>query len=160
MQTTITADNIETIRPQLPPDQARELETGCVTWQVEHDTGSGRMTTWPNDRAALWLGGDSIWGDWDGSRLVTGDAGELPVAYDADGREIAWYSDLQRLRSAGWRNHQIAARCGLTTHTVDTWFMAGANGREPNPSARRLIHLAAMSTVCDGLVAGNIIQIK
>jgi hypothetical protein len=103
------------------------------------------MTTWPNGRAALCLGGDSIWGDWDGRYLVTGDPGEDPIAYDVDGREVAWFTHLRRLRAAGWTNRQIAEHCGITTHGVDQWFMAGDAGRTPGAAAQKLLAQAVAS---------------
>jgi len=64
----VTRDNMERIRCELPSDQGKKLESGCVTWRIIYQPANqvGHVTVWSTvDRAALWLGGDSIWGDYD-----------------------------------------------------------------------------------------------
>jgi hypothetical protein len=84
----VTADNLEIIAELgAGCDQMCELETGCVTWGIKYEGGQrGQMTVWPNGRAALYLGGDSIWGDWsEESQTMVSDDGET---YDDDGERI------------------------------------------------------------------------
>ena len=43
------------------------------------------MTRWPSGRGAVAHGGDSLWGDWHGDRLLV-DC-EPDIYFDADGHE-------------------------------------------------------------------------
>ena len=81
---TVTAQNIDEVREELPCDQAAELEIGCETWGFAHSCGRGQITVWPNGRAAIEHGGDSVWADWDGNALT---ADDNDAAYDANGGE-------------------------------------------------------------------------
>lgn len=95
---TITAENIEQMKDQLPGDQARELAIGCRTWGVTY-AGScrGQITVWPNGRGAVCLGGDSVWGDWGNNAqlLYTEDYDESgrSIAYTTDGEQVALDAD-------------------------------------------------------------------
>lgn len=74
--TIVTADNIDVARESCQAiDQRKELIVGCRTW----DTTTGSMTVWPNGRAAVCFGGDSVWGDWDDKSrtLKTDDGGVI-----------------------------------------------------------------------------------
>jgi hypothetical protein len=83
---TITEDNLDAARELLPRDQAREVVVGCKTWAVYYGSQRGQMTVWPSGRAAICLGGDSEWGDWDfQAGMLTTEAG---VRYDDDGNEV------------------------------------------------------------------------
>jgi hypothetical protein len=86
-RTEITAENIDAAREALPRDQAAQLAVGCVTWGVLYEPGQqrGQVTVWPDaDRAAVALGGDSIWCSVQGGRYVAEDG----TTFDAAGREI------------------------------------------------------------------------
>lgn len=68
--TTVTEENIESLREQLPGDQARELQVGCITWKFDYVASNiegiiGVMTIWPCGRGAIEFGGGSLWGEWD-----------------------------------------------------------------------------------------------
>lgn len=87
-ETTVTAENIEQVREMCTAcDQAKALEPGCITWGFTGEGGQrGQMTTWPNGRAAIALGGDSLWGDYDPSNeLMQVDDG---CHYNRHGEEV------------------------------------------------------------------------
>lgn len=65
-RTRVTHENIEDVMCEMSTiDQREQLEVGCVTWGITYEGDQrGQMTVWPNGRAAIALGGDSIWGDW------------------------------------------------------------------------------------------------
>ncbi len=92
----VTEDNIEQVREEISSlDQREKLEVGCETWAVFY-TGRqrGQMTVWPDKGlAALDLGGNSIWGDWDSNarNLITEDEDEngFKIVYDENGEHIA-----------------------------------------------------------------------
>ncbi|NUB25745.1 hypothetical protein GAY30_12705 [Azospirillum brasilense] len=86
--TTVTAENIETVRELLPCDHAAEIEVGCETWGITYGGGQrGQITVWPEQkRAAGCYRGDSDWGDWsEESRTITLEDGRV---IDADGEEV------------------------------------------------------------------------
>jgi hypothetical protein len=82
----VTAENIELYREILPRDQARELEVGCRTWPITYGSQRGQMTVWPSGRGAVWHGGDSVWGEWDGHGILTAD--DTSTRYDDNGEEV------------------------------------------------------------------------
>jgi hypothetical protein len=85
----ITVDNMQDIKGMMAAcDQATEVYPGCVTWGIIYDGGQrGQMTIYPKTgRAALCLGGDSIWGDWSGGCLHA-DSGE--EIWTSDGELVA-----------------------------------------------------------------------
>jgi hypothetical protein len=85
----VTPDNLEKIRGTLPIDQRDDLKIGCIVthWdpgEVEINgpdgqwNGEGITTTiWPDeDRGAWCYGGNSFWGDVNGT-VLNGDDGDL-----------------------------------------------------------------------------------
>lgn len=80
---TVTEENIESLREQLPGDQGRELQVGCITWQFDYVASNidgiiGVMTVWPCGRGAIEFGADSFWGEWDyQDEELTTDAGDM-----------------------------------------------------------------------------------
>lgn len=81
--TRVTSDNIDALRDSMAVDQAGELAVGCKTWPIHVDGQRGQMTVWPNGRAAVALGADSIWGEWEDGRLIA-DSGD-GAWFDASG---------------------------------------------------------------------------
>lgn len=97
---TVTAENIAEIKQSISCDQAYELEVGCETWGILYQPGNqrGQITVWPNERAAICLGGDSSWGDWMPNQQIiilddTDDEG-AQIVYDADGNESAYINGI------------------------------------------------------------------
>lgn len=91
----VTAENIEAVRDDMTAnDQKAEIEPGCETWGIKYDGGQrGQITVWPhNRRAAICLGGDSIYGDWDSNvrTIHTDDEDENgnKIVYGEDGAQI------------------------------------------------------------------------
>lgn len=99
--TTITADNLETVRETLPNDLCEYAVIGAQTWGVSPDQGAlgyGTMLIVPDPvqpggwRGAICLGGNSSWGDWSPTEQTltldeTNDNGD-PIVYDADGAQV------------------------------------------------------------------------
>lgn len=88
--TIVTADNIEQVREEVVAlDQREELVVGCETWPVWYQGGQrGQMTVYPYGRAAIYLGGNSMWGDWDANaRTLHLDDGSGEV-YDETGTRV------------------------------------------------------------------------
>ena len=66
-------------------DQRDALTVGASTWAITYAGGQrGQMSEWPDGRGAIYLGGPSEWGDWEGDELVT-ESGER---YTRDGSRI------------------------------------------------------------------------
>lgn len=92
----VTAENIDTVREEVTAlDQCKNLEVGCETWSITYQPGNqgGWITVWPHKgRAAICLGGDSIWGKWDANArtIITDDEDEngFPVVYDEEGEIV------------------------------------------------------------------------
>ena len=89
----VMKDNIDRVREYLPGDQAEEIEPGCETWSIIYQPGnqSGQVTIWPEvGRAALYRGGDSIWGDYDPQTNTMRADDDNESVYDlTNGDEIA-----------------------------------------------------------------------
>lgn len=92
VEITVTGANIDEVRASIVAlDQKREVNIGNVisSWRVDIlGIGSGCMTVWHDlDRAGLCIGGDSIYGDWDGpDRTLTTEDG---IVYDDLGQEVS-----------------------------------------------------------------------
>lgn len=94
-RTEVTAANLQSVADNLPAlDQAESLAVGCVTWGIFYEPWRqrGQITTWPNGRAAIMLGADSEWGDWDEkSSTLTLDALDPAndlIMYNAQGARL------------------------------------------------------------------------
>ncbi len=88
MITTVSADNIQSTRNDIPCDQASELCVGCHTWPIYLWPGNqrGQITVWPNDRAGICFGGDTIWGFYrDATNSILADDG---AEYSSEGEMI------------------------------------------------------------------------
>ena len=83
----VTDDNIEDVREIMcAADQADEIYPGCVTQGILYEPGQqrGQLTVYSNNmRAAICIGGYSVWGEWDDdAETLTTDDG---IVYDEDG---------------------------------------------------------------------------
>lgn len=93
----VTAENIDIVRDQIASgDQREEVEPGCETWGILYQPGSqrGQITVWPREgRAAIALGGPSVWGDWDPDTrtIITDyvDTNGRPIVYDETGAFVS-----------------------------------------------------------------------
>ncbi|MGC8534907.1 MAG: hypothetical protein ACP5QR_05165 [Rhizomicrobium sp.] len=62
-------DDLEETRDGWCVDQRAELAVGCKAGRFHAPgCGTGYMTVWSNDRAAVATNGDSVWGIWDSER--------------------------------------------------------------------------------------------
>lgn len=95
----ITADNITEIKESIPAsDQRDEVQIGTVisTWPIFYSPGNqrGQITVYhDHNRAAIWCGGDSAWGDWlESSEIIALDDGHTYI--DSTGKEIVEGDDF------------------------------------------------------------------
>ena len=79
--------------PGIPRDQQLEAVIGCKYWfvRIAGSPSAGCLCYHPtHDRGAYCAGGDSLWGDWDGSGL--GERLHLDASYET-GQRTYVYSD-------------------------------------------------------------------
>lgn len=79
----------------MPCDMAAEIEVGCEHWTTEtyndagYINGSVDMCRWPNGRGAICYGGNSHFGDWNGSVLVLdADPEDEVISVNERGEEV------------------------------------------------------------------------
>lgn len=81
----VTEENIEDVKANMVAmDQKADLEVGCETWSITYAGGQvGEITVWPkHNRAAVFFGADSEWGDWDAeARTITMEDGTVLDEY-------------------------------------------------------------------------------
>ena len=87
----VTTENIEEVRDLvLASDMAEEIKIGqeIETWAITYENGQrGQMTVYhPAERAALFNGGESVWGDWDEDTRTLRD--EDGNEYDENGEPV------------------------------------------------------------------------
>lgn len=58
-----------------PPDISNHICVGCALWRITVNGTVGTMLDHPTGRGAIFLGGNSAWGDWVGDILRL-DSGE------------------------------------------------------------------------------------
>ncbi|MBZ9712165.1 hypothetical protein [Deinococcus multiflagellatus] len=75
----VTAQNIEDVRDQIKGNDLRDSVAVGQTVEILRHTPnqSGCTVIFNDDRAGIFQGGDSLWGDLDSDRNVRLDTGEL-----------------------------------------------------------------------------------
>lgn len=87
----VTAENFQEVNKMvLASDMAAEVKIGqeIETWPITYEGGQrGQMTVYhPAERAAIFTGGLSVWGDWDEDTRTLRD--EDGAEYDENGEPV------------------------------------------------------------------------